>query len=286
MQTSMALFQRYLGIDYSGAEVPISSLAGLRVYLAESNSAPEEVQPPPSPRKYWTRRAIAEWLVQQLSEGPPTLVGIDHGFSFPLLYFETHVLQLDWPAFLDDFQRHWPTDQDHMYVDFIRDGIRGNGAARTGHTRWRRLTEEYAGGAKSVFHFDVPGSVAKSTHAGIPWLRFIRQRLGSRVHFWPFDGWDIPTGRSAIAEAYPSLWRRDFPPENRTPDQHDAFCIAAWLARAEADGTLPSYLNPDLTPAERAVAQVEGWILGVTGPRRTAASGRAPRSIPGSFTLH
>jgi hypothetical protein len=55
----------------------------------------------------------------------------------------------------------------------------GNGAARTGNARWRRLTEERAGGAKSVFHFDVQGSVAKSTHAGIPWLRFIRQRLGA-----------------------------------------------------------------------------------------------------------
>jgi hypothetical protein len=53
-----------------------------------------------------------------------------------------------------------------------------------GDARWRRLTEERAGGAKSVFHFDVQGSVAKSTHAGIPWLRFIRERLGD---FWPFD---------------------------------------------------------------------------------------------------
>src|SRR5262249_38703055 len=153
----MTIFQRYIGIDYSGAEVPTASLAGLRVYLAEGNAAPEEVQPPPSPRKYWTRRGIAEWLVQQPSEGPATPVGIDHGFSFPLRYFEAHGLQLDWPAFLDDFQLHWPTDRDYVYVDFVRDGRRGNGAARTGSPRWRRMSEEYAGGAKSVFHFDVPG---------------------------------------------------------------------------------------------------------------------------------
>ena len=163
--------------------------------------------PPPSPRKYWTRRGIAEWLVEWLAEDTPTLVGIDHGFSFPLRYFEVHHIKPDWPAFLDDFQRHWPTDDD-IYVDFVRDGIRGNGAARLGNPRWRRLTEERAGGAKSVFHFDVQGSVAKSTHAGIPWLRFIRQRLGERVHFWPFDGWDIPAGRSAVAEVYPALWNR------------------------------------------------------------------------------
>jgi hypothetical protein len=282
----MTIFQRYIGIDYSGAETPSSSLTGLRIYLAEGNSAPVEVQPPPSPRKYWTRRAVAEWLVQQLAEGPATLVGIDHGFSFPLRYFEKHGLQPDWPAFLDDFQRHWPTDGDHIYVDFVRDGIRGNGAARTGNRRWRRLSEESAGGAKSVFHFDVPGSVAKSTHAGLPWLRFIRQRLGSRVHFWPFDGWDIPAGRSAIAEVYPSLWRRDFPADDRTPDQQDAYCIAAWLARADRDAMLPGYLKPDLAPAERAVAQVEGWILGVTGPRRSATRRAARRAKANPITLH
>jgi hypothetical protein len=153
----------------------------------------------------------------------------------------------------------------------VREGAIGNGAVRTGNARWRRLTEERAGGAKSVFHFDVQGSVAKSTHAGIPWLRFIRQRLGPRVHFWPFDGWDIPAGRSVIAEVYPSLWSRSFAPEGRTPDQHDAFCIAAWLARADRDCTLVGFLKPDLSSVEYAVAQVEGWILGVPGLIRATA---------------
>lgn len=75
-----------------------------------------------------------------------------------------------------------------------------------------------------MFHFDVPGSVAKSTHAGLPWLRHLRRRLGGRLHCWPFDGWDIPAGKSALAEVYPSLWRGNFPQEDRTPDQHDAWC--------------------------------------------------------------
>jgi hypothetical protein len=261
----VAQFDRYIGIDYSGAETPTSSLKGLRVYMAEPSASPIEVPPPPSSRNYWTRKGIAEWLVEQLAEEGAALVGIDHGFSFPLHYFEVHRLAPDWPAFLDDFQHHWPTDRNHTYVDFVRDGSVGNGAARTGNPRWRRLTEERAGGAKSVFHFDVQGSVAKSTHAGIPWLRFIRRCLGARVHFWPFDGWDILAGRSAIAEVYPALWNRNFARGNRTPDQHDAFSIAAWLARADRDGTLGGFLKPDLSPAEQAKAQVEGWILGVPG---------------------
>jgi hypothetical protein len=150
-------------------------------------------------------------------------------------------------------------------VDFVRDGSTGNGTARMGNARWRRLAEERAGGAKSVFHFDVQGQVAKSTHAGIPWLRFIRRKLSDRVHFWPFDGWEIPAGRSAIAEVYPALWSRSFAPEDRTGDQHDAFSIAAWFRRADRDGSLAGFLNPRLTPPERDVARVEGWILGVPG---------------------
>jgi hypothetical protein len=280
------MFARYIGIDYSGAQTPTASLKGLRVYLAEGDAPPVEIPPPPSPRKYWTRNGIARWLVERLAEDAPTLVGIDHGFSFPLRYFETHGLLPDWPTFLDDFQRHWPTDDDNTYVDFVREGVLGNGAARMGNTRWRRLTEERARGAKSVFHFDVQGSVAKSTHAGIPWLRFIRQRLGLRVHFWPFDGWDISAGRSAIVEVYPALWSRGFATEGRTGDQHDAYSIAAWLSRAERDGSLSAYLKPDLTPPERVVAQVEGWILGVPGLVR-AGKGRddsgTPTCVPSVF---
>lgn len=274
----MPVFARTIGIDYSGAETPTAILKCLRVYIAEGDGLPVEVRPPPSPRKYWTRKGIAEWLVERLAEDIPTLIGIDHGFSFPLRYFEAHGLLPDWSTFLDDFHRHWPTDEEYVYVDFVRDGSAGNGAARMGNTRWRRLTEVRAGGAKSVFQFDVQGQVAKSTHAGIPWLRFIRQRLGAGVHFWPFDGWDIPAGRSAIAEVYPALWSRGFARQDRTDDQHDAFSIAAWLSHADRDGTLANFMKPDLTPPERALAQVEGWMLGVPGLIRAGQERDNPTS--------
>jgi hypothetical protein len=262
-------FARVIGIDYSGAQTAESSLPGLRIYVASPGPMPAEVLPPESPRKYWTRRAIAEWLVTQLGAGAPMLVGIDHAFSFPLRYFEAHGLKPDWQSFLDDFKRHWPTDAPHTYVDFVREGVCGNGAARMGNSRWRRLVDERAR-AKSVFHFDFPGSVAKSTHAGLPWLRYLRQQLGTRVHFWPFDGWTIPAGRSVIAEAYPSLWNREVSPETRTRDQHDAYCIAVSLARANRHGNLAAYFAPELTAPERARAEVEGWILGLPASGRAA----------------
>lgn len=250
-----AAFNRYIGIDYSGAETCTSSLKGLRVYAADHLNDPSEVAPPPSVRRYWTRKAIAEWLVERLSEAPSALVGIDHGFSFPLQYFEKYGLPHDWMLFLNDFQKHWPTDGENTYVDFVRDGICGNAEARTGDSRWRRITE-LRSGAKSVFHFDVPGSVAKSTHAGIPWLRYLRMSTRDRVHFWPFDGWKAPLEKSVVVEVYPALWSHSFPRAGRDSDQHDAYSATEWLRKSDLDGTLERFFNPNLDAHERRVAEV------------------------------
>ncbi|MGC2089794.1 MAG: hypothetical protein WA638_10220, partial [Candidatus Acidiferrales bacterium] len=257
-----AAFNRYIGIDYSGAKTCDSSLKGLCVYAADALNEANEVAPPPSLRRYWTREGIAEWLLEKLSEEPPTLVGIDHGFSFPLRYFEKYGLPNDWTVFLNDFQEYWPTDQKNTYVDFVREGECGNGAARCGDSRWRRITELRAG-AKSVFHFDVPGSVAKSTHAGIPWLRYLRNRVGDRVHFWPFDGWQIPPGKSAVVEVYPALWSHSFPRDGRNSHQQDAYVATEWLRRSDLDSGLERFLSPSLTEHEKKVAKIEGWILGI-----------------------
>jgi hypothetical protein len=259
----MTQFERYIGIDYSGAETPSSSLSALRVYAADHTTPPKEVLPPKSPRKYWTRRDIAEWLRDELSSPKPIIVGIDHSFSFPLPYVEAHRLPLDWPAFLDDFQQHWPTDEDHTYVCFVRDGVRGDGSKRMGDPSWLRLTERWTQSAKSVFQFKVQGQVASATHAGLPWLRYLRTHCQERVHFWPFDGWEIPAGRSVVAEVYPSLWTRRFANGGeRNADQHAAYAAAAWLRCADMNGSLGRYFNPQLEPEERSIAKVEGWILG------------------------
>lgn len=259
-----AAFRRYVGIDYSGARTPTDSLKGLRVYVAQTpGELPQEVLPPLGPRKYWSRRGVAIWLANLLKEDIPTIVGIDHGFSFPLRYFEVHQLEPNWYVFLEDFRAHWQTDEEHVYVDFVRDGLIGNGRAREGNPRWRRIAEERCR-AKSVFHFDVQGAVAKSTHSGIPWLLFLHRQLGEKIHFWPFDGWDIPAGQSVIVEAYPSMWRRGLvAPEHMTNDQYDAYTIADWLRIGDHEGHLQQALQPLLTDPERAVAGVEGWILGV-----------------------
>lgn len=78
---------------------------------------------------------------------------------------------------------------------------------------WFRTTERRTKSAKSVFNFrQKQGCVPYSTHAGIPWLRFIRQHFDTSIHFWPFDGWPrfgsdaVDAAREQIGRAIFATW--------------------------------------------------------------------------------
>lgn len=255
------LFQRYIGIDYSGAKTASCRLPGLRAYQCGPGKKPIEICSPNSPQKVswnWTRTELVEWLVTCLDEDIPTIIGLDHGFSFPIQYFKNYNLS-SWDLFLEDFVQHWPMHEPHMFVDFIRD----QGSKRIGESNALRLTEKWTANAKSVFLFDVQGAVSKSTHTGIPWLLYLRQKFGDKLHFWPFDGWEVPEGKSVIAEIYPALYKRRYERANRTADQHDAYATACWLEECDRFNRIEYYFKPPLTDSERKIASLEGWILGV-----------------------
>lgn len=60
------------------------------------------------------------------------------------------------------------------------------------------------------------------------------------------------------------MWRRRFAvPEGLTPDQRDAWTVAAWLQWAAVGGRMERYWEPPLDAVESAQARLEGWILGV-----------------------
>lgn len=260
----MPIFQRYVGIDYSGAASASTPLRGLRLFMAEGEQSPQEILPASNDAASWSRERLALWLDALLSENVPAIVGIDHGFSFPLAYFDHYGLAHVWDDFLDDFCEHWPLDHAGVTVEAIRHSKTGKGVLRSGSARWRRMTEIRCR-AKSVFHFDVPGSVAKSTHTGLPWLRYLRCRHvnAGRLQCWPMDGWQVPTGSSVMLEAYPSLYRLDFPAPHLGQDQQDAYAIAAWLQREDGMFRLHDALEGGLlTYDEKRLGVIEGWILG------------------------
>jgi hypothetical protein len=264
-------FDLFIGIDYSGAQTPTSRLKELQVYAGGVGGEPVKWFSPAESNTgrpfNWTRREIAERLLAEARSERRFMAGIDHCFSFPMKYFERYGLR-SWPEFLADFVRFWPTHEDHVYVDFVRDGAlarRGGPppGARVGSASWLRVCEQWTSSAKSVFQFDMQGSVAKSSHAGIPWLEWLRDQAGDRLHFWPFDGWAPAAGKSVIAEVYPSIFRNRYPREQRSADEHDAYATARWMADMASRGALSEYFDPPLSPAERAVAGLEGWILGI-----------------------
>jgi len=266
-------FDLFIGIDYSGAETATSRLKGLQVYAARPGQQPEKQFSPAvsnnGQRYNWSRKEIATWLTDLANQNVRYVAGIDHGFSFPQTYFDRYQLT-SWPQFLEEFVRHWPTDQDHTYVDFCRDGVPrpwpnwpGPGL-RIGAMNELRLCERWTSSAKSVFQFDVQGSVAKSTHAGIPWLKRIRETAGGRIHVWPFDGWQVSATGSVVAEVYPSIFRNRYSRGDRTPDEQDAYAVSRWLSECAARDSLVRYLEPPLTLPERLLAAREGWILGIT----------------------
>jgi hypothetical protein len=92
----------------------------------------------------------------------------------------------------------------NAYIDFIRHGNMGDGRKRMGENTWLRLTEQWTPTAKSVFGFGVQGEVATSTHAGLPWLLYLRKQCKRPLHFWPFDDWEVAGGNSVVAEVYPA----------------------------------------------------------------------------------
>jgi hypothetical protein len=200
---------------------------------------------------------LADWLVTCLSGEERVIVGLDHGFSFPVAYFRRYKLK-SWDAFLEDFVAEWPTHREGSTVEEFRAASR-----RTGDNSEFRLTETWTSSAKSVFQFDVNGSVAKSTHAGLPYLLQLRKAAKNKVHFWPLDGWEVPVGKSAIAEVYPSLFRNRYLREGRTVDQQDAYAVSRWLAEMDGLDALKRFFQPPLSADQRKQASLEGWILGV-----------------------
>ena len=267
------MFECFIGIGYSGAQTPLTRLKGLQVYAAQagvrgvqrwscrsSGSGSESVN--------WNRREVAERLRDEVLKGNRFLAGMDHGFSFPVAHFGRHRLDA-WPAFLSNFVAHWPTHQDRVGVDAVRRRVmhQRNGswmsASQGAEVDALRLTERWTVSARSVFLFDVQGITAKAAHAGIPWLKWLRDEVGDRLHFWPFDGWQVPADKSVIVEVHPSLFRRRYPREQREANEHDAYATARWMADMAARGALAACFEPPLTPMERDVAELEGWMLGV-----------------------
>lgn len=262
------MFDRFLGIDYSGEGTSTTRLPRLQVFCVNAGGLPEKRSSPTRSnnggRVNWTRKEVAQLLLDEARSGHRVLVGIDHCFSFPASYFNRYRLA-DWPAFLGDFVQHWPLHEESVSVKQLRADLsrRPADATRCGTVGEFRVCERWTSSAKCVFQFGMQGSVAHSSHTGIPWLHWLRGRAGNLLHFWPFDGWVPEPSKSVIVEVYPAILSKRYEKQGRTSDEHDAYATARWMSDMAERDVLQDYFSPPLTAGDRAVAQLEGWILGV-----------------------
>jgi hypothetical protein len=79
---------------------PESRLKALQVYEASGNEEPVKVSTPTAGAKNWTRLEVAQYCQKALEFGEPVIIGIDHGFSFPMSYMRRYGIT-GW----DDFQQ-------------------------------------------------------------------------------------------------------------------------------------------------------------------------------------
>ena len=251
----MPRFAHYVGIRYSGRKGPTERLDDLLVFATRDDHEPWRELNRSDVEGRWSRQELAEFLHGKLTEDERVVVGFDHAFSFPQSYMHRNDLA-SWDAFLRDFQEHWPTHQ--VSVKELLPGL-----LRLGDEDEQRLTNRWTAFPRSVFQFDFQDNAARATHAGIPWLSYLR-RAGEHVHFWPFDGFAVEDGRSLVAEVRPARLKHRYNREGLDRQEHEAFAICAWLQDRDRQDLLHPYFTPPLSETEQQRARLEGWILGVS----------------------
>lgn len=147
-----------------------------------------------------------------------------------------------------------------------------DGIARGIHPRERRVADEQAAGAKTVWQLFGAGSVGSQVLLGLPALEQLRgaPTLREQVLVWPFEGGiEVRHKPIVIAEVYPSLLRKAIKAlthPSEIADRAQVRVNAQALASLDAEGGLeplfggPSRLEPE---QRRQVVEEEGWILGL-----------------------
>lgn len=260
-------FQRYIGIDYSGAGHRKKTLTRLGSSIAVC-VLPVASGVPDLTRR-WSRAELTEWIQNELGpDKPRTIVGIDHGFSLPEPVFQCIACQT-WTDLLAWFQKLYNNTLGHpdsLTIEAVRRHLQQSYSSLDPF----RLTEKRCSSAKSTLDL-VPkhGCVGPGTHQGIYELSNLLLPRPSNTHIsvWPFDGWDYQAFADThlIVEVYPAILKRRVQSTTGTMhrDEWDAEAVALWFRDRDQNGVLHEHFCPVLTPAEKATATKEGWILGV-----------------------
>lgn len=264
-------FERYIGIDWSGAAQVRDGIAVAQ--LCQTDERPESLS-----RDFgWSRESVMDWLVAELlPDKKRTFVGLDFCFGYPAgaakKVFDADRWS-DLPFKMRDLIGKRTARQTSEHINAEK--FNGFGPFRIGHAarnydfylrhgigRYRH-TELFAPGALSAWDVLQGAQVALSTITGIAALATLieaRTRGSAAFSIYPFE--DVSEDDHVIAEVYPGL-----APRNSYSPGHigDALRVTEWVRRADSERRLlniPSWPN---APANiEALIKEEGWIAGLT----------------------
>ena len=140
------------------------------------------------------------------------------------------------------------------------------------HPPEKRIAEENAAGAKTVWQLFYAGSVGSQTLVGLPMLSRLRNdaTLSSQTAVWPFDsGLRVPDRPLVLAEVYPSLLKDAVTAhgdEDEIVDRAQVRVNAEAFASLDAEERLEDVFAGAAslaTDQRRVVETEEGWILGL-----------------------
>ena len=262
-------FQRFVGIDWSGAEKDYRK----KIAVAVCGNGDED--PELRDREGWTRTQVFEKILGEFATN--TLIGIDFAFSYPHVdlgaYFPGDTRSPESPQAL------WALiDQGvHSGKDFY-----GRRFAHGWAKEYYQLSEEMTGSkyeerfrvtdrmchkrgapAQSVFKLWGPGHVGTGTLAGMRVLHKLQVEYADRIAIWPFD--EFQDKQTVIVEIYPRLfWETKHVPRPPSAIQGCALSPdekAAWIS---ATALRQFHKRPELwqPPMTKEVLSQEGWIFG------------------------
>lgn len=279
----MALFDRYVAVDWSAAATPTTGANSIWVADLMPGRAPKLTN-------HATRALAAGWLGQVVGDAVEqrVLVGIDASFGYPqgssMLFGLGGV---PWRAMWHAVAGALSDDDRNLNNRFdvaaaLNRSAGGNGGPFWGcpHDRFEpalhrtkppmfevpefRLVEQrlrHMGRyPKSGWQLLGAGSVGSQTLTLLPYLH----RLLDRIEVWPFTtGLQTPSGAPGvvIAEVWPS-WFVDRIPPGAVADAVQVEATTAALRDADANGVLESWFCPSVDETA-TITEEEGWILGV-----------------------
>lgn len=292
----MKNFDRYIGIDWSGAKgVYTPSIAVAEIARHDKNLHLIKNDK----HKYWSRQDVFDWICTQAQSAQRALIGIDCNFGY------CHAVGVQQFGTNYDYRDLWEavndaSDEDNFYAGGFWSHenftpyfwMNGKQPEWFNTARLQRQTEKVCiengyGRPESPFKLFSAKQVGKGGMAGMRMALALKKKCGDAIAFWPFEKDIINSAPIVITEIFPRQFLRRFTfghTKIRTVDQlkqvikpyagfddtqtitdHDTDALISALGLKYLCGegqTVPENVsNPPTMQTHHA--RCEGWIFGV-----------------------